>query len=101
MILKSKTKQPISLDIGRPDLYDDDSFTWYTRFQQWVKDTPIPIVVNSFYYSVDDMIKHRQSYLGGGFKYMFWFNTEEDKQAMINYCGELNRLEVCKGRDNE
>jgi hypothetical protein len=75
----------VSVNIGRPSFFYDIEKEYWRGFQEFVKTCDIPIVVNGFYFTIDGMLEDDESYSGGGFKYMFWFESEEDKSIFMKY----------------
>lgn len=92
MIVKpTKTiKEYISVNIGRPSFFDDEERKYWRGFQEFVKTCDIPIVINNAYFMIDGMLEDNESYSGGGFKYMFWFESEEDKATFMKYPDLIN-----------
>lgn len=70
------------LDVGRPNMYTEDSLIKWTKFHQLVESTDIKIRVNSMFKTIYKECLAGQQSLGGGMKYCFWF---ESKQDMVNF----------------
>lgn len=67
-----------NIDIGRPDFYNERTIQYWKKFHDWVENCEIPIIVNSMFSGCVKMLNEGEMYMGGGFKYMFWFHTKED-----------------------
>lgn len=80
----SPYNENIFYNLIRPDLQNDVDFDVWIDIHNYVKVCNYTIFVSSAFYMVDEYLKDRQGYGGGGFRYMFWFNSEEDKQKFID-----------------
>ena len=67
------------LDVGRPDLTCDDDFRKWTKFHQLVESSELRIIVNGIFNLMKEYCRTEQGYMGGGFKYCFWFESNEAK----------------------
>ena len=65
-------------DVGRPSMYTEDSLIKWTKFHQLVEHTDIKIRVNSMFKTLYKECLDGQRSLGGGMKYCFWFESEQD-----------------------
>ncbi len=74
---------PAWINLGRPDLFNDEDRAWWKRIHDCIKTCEVPIFVNGMFDSIDKMIENKQSYGGGGFAYKFWFETEADRSSFI------------------
>jgi hypothetical protein len=74
---------PIILDLGRPDIWDATSRKLWKDIHNQIKKGSIEMLVNSVFWRIDDIIEDEKhpGYMGGGFKYQFWFKNEEDKHS--------------------
>lgn len=68
------------LNVVRPDLTCEEDFFKWTKFHQLVESSDIRIKVNGVYNLMKEYCRTEQGYLGGGFKYCFWFESAEDLQ---------------------
>lgn len=78
------------VNIGRPDILET-TIDAEREFHDWVRDTDIEIVVSDAFAYLSTCIAETQYYLGGGFKYMFWFFSQEDKDTFIKYLESKGR----------
>jgi len=96
-----------SIDIGRPDVQPKEEiyFEQVKRIQAWIKETPHEVVVSGAWVFVEEYIEKKHGYLGGAMMYMFWFVTEEGRQAFIDELGECygkdHSMAVLKARNEE
>lgn len=70
------------LDIGRPNINDLNREDW-KKFHTWVENSDIPIYISSAFHIVKNACENGHDYYGAGFKYQFWFDTNESKEALI------------------
>ena len=84
--ISNSIENKVSIDIGRPSFYNEsDRKSWFKFF--WaVEKSSIEINVNSLYFAIKEYFLEEQGYGGGGMKFMFWFNNEEDKNSFIEEC---------------
>lgn len=75
----------IIVSYGRPDITPETRQKWKI-FHDLVKDTIIPIAVNTMFYKMEEYCNSDQCYMGGGMMYCFWFESEED---LTNFQYEL------------
>ena len=70
----------IALDIGRPDIINDSTREYWKEFNEYVNTCEYPIIPNNMFFTIEQQLKSNPnwSYLGGGYKYMFWFQNQED-----------------------
>ena len=76
------------IDIGRPNILDETREQWL-EFSQWIIDCDIPITVSSAFNFVREYCVNGESYIGGGYKFMFWFEKEKDKAVFISKYDEI------------
>jgi hypothetical protein len=98
MIVPAKTfGREHMLDVGRPDLTCEEDFHRWNLFHQLVENCEMRIIVNGVYNDMKEYCRTEQGYLGGGFKYCFWFESDEaklkfDKLARAIWKTEPERL---------
>jgi hypothetical protein len=68
-----------SVDIGRPNFTCDKDRNNWKLFNETIEKSSVEVKVNAMYPSIKQMLDANQDYLGGGFRYMFWFKSPEDK----------------------
>ena len=68
------------VDVGRPTFYTVEAREEAKKFQTWIKECDIEIVVNGAFWTIEQMIAEESFYGGGGFKYQFCLKSEEDVQ---------------------
>lgn len=71
----------IGVNIERPTFYTDSNRSWWLVFHNWVEEIEIPIIVNRLFFNIKKLIEDGDSYGGSGFKYMFYFQTQEDAEV--------------------
>ncbi len=77
---KDQDLPEFKVDIGRPNIHDDESRNFWLEFNDYIHTCEYPIYANNIFYHIEEKIQDpKWSYLGGGYAYMFWFDTEEDK----------------------
>lgn len=84
---------PIMLDIGRPSFYagDDETRDYLYTVQEWIRTVDIEIKVNGFYHTLTEMLRTDAGFLGGGFKYCFWFRSVEDRDQFTKQLSGIPR----------
>jgi hypothetical protein len=78
------------IDVGRPSFTEQDHRDFWSGFFRLVETTAIPVMVNSAYHGIKQRVDDGQSYLGGGFKFCFWFETKDDRRAFAKECATIN-----------
>lgn len=73
----------ISVNVGRPNLFDDADMSYWKRFHEFIEMTSIKIRINGMYGFIEGKIATNTYYAGGGMQYRFWFNTTEDKESFL------------------
>jgi hypothetical protein len=91
-----KTSQEFSYNTYRPDLFNEIEFTFWNEIHSYIKECEYPITVNNAFYFIEDMLAQKSCYGGGGFHYIFWFNTETDKNAFEQMY--LNKLKEFRNK---
>lgn len=77
---------PVVVNIGRPDIFNEKDAIFWKYIHQYLKETLIELKVNNAFYFVDEILSEQNpGYGGGGFKYYFWFKSNEDAQAFLDY----------------
>lgn len=89
---------PYMVDIGRPSFIDDEGRAFWKKFYDLVDTSPYPIVVNSMFDTVREMLDEGRGYMGGGFRFCFFFATKDDRKQFINDVEKLG--EYAKIRDH-
>jgi hypothetical protein len=77
------------IDVGRPFIRkeDIDGRREWLEFHKLIESSKISIGVNSAYKMIDSVLKDPEGqYYGGGFKYQFWFKTDEDLMVFVREC---------------
>lgn len=88
-----ETKENVTyyfIDIGRPSFTEQEHRDFWSSFFHLVETTAIPIVVNSAYHGIKQMVDDGGCYLGGGFKFCFWFETKEDRRTFAKECAAID-----------
>lgn len=80
------------VDIGRPSFFTNKTADAWKVFHEWIATGPVPTHVSEAFYLVRDMLQEGQKYGGNGYKYCFWFNSEEDKKKFVGRYRELEKL---------
>ena len=70
----------------RPNIFTDQDRAWWAKFQNAVRNSTIEIGVNGVFDYIQSVIDGGTCYGGGGFAYMFWFRTLEDRTTFIAEC---------------
>ena len=83
MIVHKPANKEHEINVGRPDVFNEEDRRYWLAFHNLVETCPQPIVVNAVYYDILDIITNHTGYGGGGFAYMFWFDSEEDKSEFV------------------
>ena len=97
MIVKhDNTDGLFSIDLGRPDIFDDKDREWWRVIHTWIKESTIEIGVSPVFWYVDNIINEGTCYGGGGYKYMFWFTS----QLELNYFKEVIQELLRKKKDS-
>ena len=79
-------ENPVMVDIGRPNIVDESSYKYWTNIHKFIRESPLSVMVNSAFNWVDSGLKNPDfRYLGGGFHYCFWFETEEGIHALREF----------------
>lgn len=86
-----KSEELLTVDIGRPTFINKAQIALWTKFHDWVRHGPVPMIVSNAFWDMVTMLEKEQFYMGGGFKYQFWFVTEEDKAAFEEHLAEFNK----------
>ena len=89
MIIQSQASNEHELNVGRPNVFNEEDRRFWIAFHQLVETCSQPIVVNGAYYNVRDIITTQPGYGGGGFAYKFWFESEEDKNEFSTMIRKL------------
>jgi hypothetical protein len=77
------------INVGRPRFTSDVERQYWQKFFDYVKTVPYPIAVNGMYDKMQEMVTDGDGYLGSGFKFMFWFRSNEDRKQFVRDCREL------------
>jgi len=82
MIITDYKKEDLicEIDIGRPDIFDGNR-SEELALCEWIIESDIEIAVNSVFNIIHKYCQGEENYMGGGFKYMFWFTNEKDKET--------------------
>jgi len=81
MIIEPFESKKYSIDVGRPDIFNDVDRQFWREFFDLVETIDIPIVVNSVYQKMRDIaFSDDGGYGGGGFSFKFWFQTVDDRK---------------------
>ena len=79
-----------SVDLTRPDLFNEDDFMKWGEMHSWIRESDTPVAVNSAFYFIDDILQKAEGgYGGGGFRYVFWFHNTDDKMKFILKYAEI------------
>lgn len=87
--MKEENKEYLAINIGRPDILNEDQMEMWKQFQSYVKITPLRIVVNNAYPFIDGLIMANQYYSGDGHSYTFWLETQEDLNEFVEKLEEI------------
>lgn len=77
------------INANRPSFGKNDDgtlfgFDYWIKFHNLIKNSSIPIYCNGMFHSLDKELENTNSaYIGDGFKYLFWFKTQDDRSAFI------------------
>jgi hypothetical protein len=82
-----------TIDIGRPDIFNDKDREWWRVLHTWIKESTIHIGVSPAFWFVDNIINEGKCYGGGGFKYMFWFESQLEANYFKEVVDELVQKE--------
>lgn len=75
-----------SIDYGRPSFSDDHSRSIWKKFFDLVETSNIPIGVNAIHNHMVQLVNEGGSYMGGGFKFCYFFQSKSDRRAFANEC---------------
>ena len=89
MIIESTIELPYKFDVGRPSYFEHKHFETWTKFFDFVEHSPIQIAVNGQYFAMKDYCDQRQNYGGGGYGFVFWFLTKQDRRQFVS---ELEKI---------
>lgn len=81
MISKYIDSLCVSVNIGRPNMFDGVDFDVWSDIFHFIEDCPIQIVVNGVYYQIREYCDAKLGYGGSGFRFEFWFRSMEDCAA--------------------
>jgi hypothetical protein len=91
MINQEPIESEIFADIGRPSIFSDRDHIFWRKVHSYIKECDIPMSVSSAFWMVEEILTKPDSrYGGGGFKYCFWFNNENDKDRFLK---DINAIE--------
>jgi hypothetical protein len=79
----------VVVNVGRPDITSDSDRQFWKLFHQLIEESPIPIKINEAYSFIKDIISKNEGYLGGGFKYEFAFENEDQKILFVKELQEI------------
>lgn len=82
------------LDIGRPSFYNDDDCVFWQKIFSYIEETSIKIQVNGMYHSMRNYAFTNGRYLGGGYKFYFWFETKNDRKQFAKEFGKIAGEEI-------
>ena len=74
-----------SYNTYRPTILAPNELQFWTEVHQYIKECDYPIMVNGAFYMIEEVIAKNSNYGGGGYSYLFWFQTQEDKETFKNY----------------
>lgn len=80
------------IDMVRPNLIDEKDFLFWEAVHEYVKESDIEIATSRAFYEIEDLLKARQGYAGGGFKYMFGFKSKTDRLTFFVEMDKLQQL---------
>ena len=86
-----KSEELLMVDIGRPSFTNETQIEFWKKFHTWVQEGPVSMITSSVFWDMVAMLEKGQFYMGGGFKYCFWFLNEEDKVAFEDHITEMNK----------
>lgn len=79
---------PFMLPLGRPSMFTDKQFNFWITIHNWMKTSDAEIVPNGMFYRIDEMLKNKLKYGGGGFSYNFWFKTFDDVEQFFLFINQ-------------
>jgi hypothetical protein len=79
------------LNLGRPDFTCDKHYEYWTEIFNLIETTDIKIMVNSLYRTMKEYCENKKGYLGGGFKFNFWFETESD---LLEFAYQYHKISI-------
>lgn len=83
MITNPKILDNCNIDLVRPDINDENRKRWLT-FGNWIIDCDIPITATKAFKYIMTACLKEQDYMGGDMKYMFWFDSEIDRDIFMD-----------------
>lgn len=93
MISKVKLEKGVNGEIYfntyRPNLRKDIDFEFWGSVHTHVKKCDYPIIVSSVFWTVEGCLEKHQGFEGGGKKYLFWFENEDDRNKFRTFIFEL------------
>lgn len=89
-----KTEFPIELDLGRPNLFNEDDFLYWDKIFSVIETDEIPIKISASYYDIKKYCDDRQKYGGGGMKFCFWFKNQLDCDTIFTKLKEIKYRSV-------
>lgn len=89
IVMKDDNKEYLAINIGRPNLLNENDMKRWTSFQHYVKITELRIVVNSVYPVIDGFIQANQYYSGDGHSYTFWLESQNDLNSFVEQLEEI------------
>jgi hypothetical protein len=85
---KNQSLTEFVVDIGRPDIYDENSRNFWLDFNNYIHTCDYPIYANNMFFYIEEKIQDPEwSYIGGGYKYFFWFDSEDDRKTFSTKWG--------------
>jgi hypothetical protein len=97
MIIQSEDHK-YSVDVGRPSFFEQAHRDEYKKMFELIETCSIPIVVNSAYHHIRDLLYSESGYGGGGFAFCFWFATKNDRKEFARLMKEI-KFEISDWRN--
>lgn len=72
------------VNVGRPDIFTDEDRIFWRKFHNLIKTSSVKIHVNGVFADIETILVENSCYAGGGFKYMFWFETTIDLEQFFD-----------------
>ena len=73
----------IWINTYRPSIFCDKDRDFWRTFHDLIKSSTVPIRVNGAFNMIESIIEENSCYGGGSFNYMFWFETESDREQFV------------------